>query len=179
MRACRDSFPSNAENLLDKIKHMFYNVSIPAKYNVDEEDGIMSHIEMFWGSVKKEETAILATAAGGSVTMRTVSPVYHEDAILMFTSPASQKYAQLKENASCCIMVGGCFLEAKAEFLGHTMTDENAALRAVYDAKQPGAFDEGLEFGGRESEFILLKPVQLKGWDFTSGEHPAPFAHTF
>ena len=140
---------------------------------------MMSHLEKFWDRVKTEETALLATAANGSVTMRTVSPVYHEDAILLFTSPASQKYAQLKENANCCISVGGCFLEVKAEFLGHTMTEENAALRAVYDAKQPGAFDEGMAFGGRESEFILLKPVQLKGWDFTSGEHPAPFAYQF
>ena len=151
---------------------------MPAKYILDEEDGIMSHVEMFWDSVKKEETAILATAAGGSVTMRTVSPVYHEDAILMFTGPASQKYAQLKENASCCIAVGGCFLEAKAEFFGHCMTEDNAALRAVYEAKHTGAFDEGLEFGGRESEFILLKPVQLKGWDFQSSP-PVPFAYNF
>ena len=139
----------------------------------------MNYVEKFWGSVKTEETALLATSAGGSVTMRTISPVYHEDAVLFFTSPTSQKYAQLKETPNCCISVGGCFLEAKAEFLGHTMTDENAALRAVYDAKQPGAFDESMAFGGRESEFILLKPLQLKGWDFTSGDHPAPFVHTF
>ena len=163
--------------LLDIIKHMFYNMK--TEHIKMKEDDMMSHLEKFWDSVKKEEVGLLATSANGSVTMRTVSPVYHEDAILLFTSPTSQKYAQLKENANCCISVGGCFLEAKAEFLGHTMTDENAALRAVYDAKQPGAFDESMAFGGRESEFILLKPVQLKGWDFAKASHPAPFEHKF
>lgn len=139
----------------------------------------MSQLEKFWDSVKKEEAALLATSSREKVTMRTVSPVYYEDAILIFTSPASQKYGQLKENPNCCIAVGGCFMEAKAEFLGHTMSDDNVSLRDVYTAKFTDAFDEDVAFGGREAEFILLKPVQIKGWGFESGVPTGPFEYSF
>ena len=139
----------------------------------------MDYLTSFWESVKKEEGAFLATSANDRVTMRTVSPVFHDDAILIFTSPQSQKYQQLKVNPNCCLAVGGCFLEAKAQFLGHTMLDENSALRDVYAKKFQGAFDENIPFGGRTSEFILLKPVTLKGWKIENGEPTGPFEHTF
>ena len=141
----------------------------------------MEQLDNFWESVKKEETSLLATSAGGNVTMRTVSPAYYKDAILIFTSPASMKYQQLKENPNCCIAVGGCFMEAKAQFLGRTMLDENASYRDVYSAKYTGAFDESenAAFGGRDADFILLKPVKVKGWGFDNGAPTGPFEHSF
>ena len=141
----------------------------------------MGQLENFWESVKKEETSLLATSAGGNVTMRTVSPAYYEDAILIFTSPDSQKYQQLKENPNCCIAIGGCFMEATAQFLGCTMLDENATCRDVYSVKYTGAFDESENeaFGGRDADFILLKPINVKGWGFENGEPTGPFEHVF
>lgn len=139
----------------------------------------MKQVEAFWENIKKEEMAILATAAKDSVTMRTFSPVYYEGTILLFTGPGSTKYQQMKENPACCVAIGGCFLEAKAEILGPTMQDENAALREVYAQKFSGAFDEGIEFGGRASEFIRLHPVRMTGWNFENGEPTGPFEHIF
>lgn len=137
----------------------------------------MDNLQKIWESAKTEEGCILATSAGDRVTMRTVSPVYHQDAILIFTAPQSLKYQQLKENPNCCLALGGGYIEARAEFLGPTMDDKNGELREVYAAKFQGAFDEGIEFGGRASEFILLKPTLVKGWGFENGMPTGPFEY--
>lgn len=139
----------------------------------------MNVLENFWNSVKKEEAALLSTAAGGRVTMRTVSPVYYQDAILIFTSPSSTKYKQLQENPNCCIAVGGCFLEAKAEFLGQTMLESNDALRAIYTEKFRDAFNDQVPFGGNESDFVLFRPIRLTGWGFENGMPTGPVEHIF
>lgn len=139
----------------------------------------MKELDQMWECLKKEEGVLLATSAGKSVTMRTISPVCHQDAVLMFTHPESVKYKQMKENPFCCIAAGGCFLEAKAEFLGPTMSDTNAALRDVYAQKFPDAFDENVPFGGRTSEFVLMRPVRVKGWAFENGVPAAPIDHEF
>lgn len=133
----------------------------------------MDQVSRFFEAVKQELCMTLATASGGSVTMRTVSPVYQDGSILIFTAPGSLKYRQLKENPHCCVAVGGFFAEASAVFCGATMLDANAALRKAYCEKFPGAFDEGLAFGGRGAEFILLKPARLKGWAFEN-DIPTP-----
>lgn len=137
----------------------------------------MESVTEFFEQVKGEETALLATSSGGSVTVRTVSPVVCGDAILIFTSPQSRKYRQLQENPNCCLVIGGSFLEARAEFAGHAMADGNEALRSCYDEKFHGAFDADIEFGGRDSDFILFRPVALSGWDYKSGA-PVPFQFT-
>jgi hypothetical protein len=121
-------------------------------------------LEKFYESVKTEEELLLATSAGGIVTMRTVSPVLYNDAILIFTSPTSRKYTQLKQNPNCALKVGIFFVEAEAEFLGATMLESNAALREVYTLKFKGAFDETLENNGVNAEFLLLKPKHIRGW---------------
>lgn len=141
----------------------------------------MNKTEQFFDLIRQEMTLILATADGTGVTMRTVSPVYFEGGILIFTSPASRKYRQLEANSHCCIAVGEFFAECAAEFLGATMLDENSALRQAYAQKFPDAFDEGVAFGGRAAEFILLKPRKLTGWGFENnapspdGAPPLPF----
>lgn len=126
----------------------------------------MDQIARFYEGIKTEMAVTLATASDGSVTMRLVSPVYEPDGILMFTAADSLKYRQLRANPNCCIAVAGMFAEATAEFLGATMLDANQARREAYCRKFPGAFDEGIPLGGRAAEFILLKPVRLKGWAF-------------
>jgi Pyridoxamine 5''-phosphate oxidase. len=139
----------------------------------------MDQIEKFWNSVKSEEIMLLATAADDSVSMRTVSPAYYDNAVLIFTGPSSRKYAQLKQNPNCCISLTGCFVEAKAEFMGPTMLDSNAKLRNAYDKKFKGAFDESVEFNGKDSEFILLRPTVIKGWGMENGVFTGPFEHKF
>lgn len=130
----------------------------------------MTDLERFWENVKKEEMCILGTVDGEGVAMRTISPVYHEDAILMFTSPESGKYKQLKAHPQCCVALGGAYMQAAASFMGATMLDENEGLRKVY---------EDVPHGGRTSEFILLKPKSIKGWGF-EGEMPTgPYEYTF
>lgn len=126
----------------------------------------MDKIEQFYEVIKKEMTVILATGDSNSLTMRVVGPVYYEGKILIFTAPSSTKYNQLKANPHCCISAGSFFAEATAEFCGATMLPENEKLRAAYCEKFAGAFDEGMEFGGRNDDFILLKPVRLTGWAF-------------
>ena len=126
-------------------------------------------LDQLWEKVNKEQAALLATSGNGNVTMRVVSPVYCNDAVLIFTDASSQKYCQLKENPYCCLAVGNVFVEAKAEFLGATMTQGNKELRKVYDEKFPGAFEEGMEHGGRNAEFILFHPVKIKGWAYENG----------
>ena len=133
----------------------------------------MDTLSRFYDAVKNEMVMTLATAEGGSVTMRMVSPVYCDGDILIFTSPDSLKYRQLSANPNCCVGVGGFFAEAGARFMGATMTEANAALRQVYDAKFPGAFDEGVPLGGRDAEFILLHPRKIKGWAFEN-DVPTP-----
>ncbi|MDL2236718.1 pyridoxamine 5'-phosphate oxidase family protein [Christensenellaceae bacterium OttesenSCG-928-K19] len=139
----------------------------------------MDQLQKFWDSVKNEDTAILATSANNNVTMRTISPVYYKDAILIFTSPESQKYKQLKENSACCVAIGGCFLEANAELLGPTMQNKNTHLRDVYTKKFNDAFDETVEHGGCESDFVLLNPLRITGWVFESGMPTSPLEYTF
>ncbi len=126
----------------------------------------MDKIEQFYEVIKKEMSVILATGDSNSLTMRVVSPVYFEGKILIFTAPSSMKYKQMKANPNCCISAGNFFAEATAEFCGATMLPENENLRAAYSEKFAGAFDEGIEFGGRNADFILLKPVRLSGWAF-------------
>ncbi len=133
----------------------------------------MDRITAFYELINKEMAVTLATADGQSVTMRTVSPVIYQGKILIFTSPASVKYSQLRSNPNCCIAAGLFFAQATAEFAGATMAESNKALREAYNAKFPGAFDEGIAFGGRDAEFILLKPFRLKGWAFENDE-PSP-----
>lgn len=126
----------------------------------------MERVEQFYEALKTLPTMTLATAGEGSVTMRTVSPVYYEGAALIFTGEESNKYRQLAENSHCCIAVGPFFAECTAAFMGATMLDENAPLREAYSAKFPGAFDEGIAFGGRDAAFVLLTPKRLTGWAF-------------
>lgn len=133
----------------------------------------MDRIDSFFEAIKKDMTITLATASDGSVTMRLVSPVYYRGAVLLFTDPDSVKYRQMKANPHCCIAAQSVFAEAEAEFLGATMLERNRELRKVYCAKFPGAFDEGVAFGGRDAEFILLRPTRLKGWDFAEDTPPA------
>lgn len=129
----------------------------------------MDAVTEFWKTVENEMTMLLATAASGNVSMRQVSPVRYGDAILMFTGGGSKKYRQMRENPACCIACGMFFAEAEAECCGATMKDENAPLRAAYEAKFPGAFAEGIAFGGRDAEFFLLHPRRLTGWMFPDG----------
>lgn len=126
----------------------------------------MDKREQFYEALQKEMVANLATAAGESVTMRMISPVYYEKKVLLFTNETSRKYLQLAANPHCCIAVGPFYAEARAELLGPTMAPENEALRTAYAAKFPGAFDEGLAFGGRNADFVLLTPTRLTGWAF-------------
>lgn len=140
----------------------------------------MKEVEKFWDSIKNDEMVVLATADGESVTMRVVSPVPYKDSILIFTDADSTKYRQLQQNPNCSMAVGSCFLEAKAEFFGPTMNDENAAMREAYSVKFNDAFVEGVPFGGRESEFVLFHPVRLSGWVMDEGgETGSPFEHLF
>lgn len=120
----------------------------------------------FFDTIKKEQTLVLATSAGSSVTMRVVSPVLYDNKVLIFTGADSEKYRQLQENPNCCMSAGAFYAQAKAEFCGATMLPKNENLRKAYDEKFKGAFDEGLEFGGRNAEFILLTPTRLTGWAF-------------
>lgn len=120
----------------------------------------------FYETIQKEMALMLATSADGQVTMRMVSPVLYQKDILIFTDSHSMKYQQLKKNPYCAIGIGYMFAEVKAEFLGATMLDANEDLRRVYDEKFPHSFDEGVPLGGREAEFILLKPLRLTGWAF-------------
>lgn len=133
----------------------------------------MDRTEQFFAAVKTEMVATLATASGDSVTMRIISPVLYDGAILMFTGADSTKYKQLRENPHCCVSVGSFFAQATVEFRGATMLDTNAALRDAYCEKFPGAFDEGLEFGGRGAEFLMLRPTRLTGWAFEN-DIPTP-----
>lgn len=126
----------------------------------------MDPVERFRAAVKNEMVMTLATCAQGSVTMRLVSPAVYGDAVLLFTDPGSKKYAQLKENPHCCISIGSFFAEAEAEFVGPTMGGQQTPLRAAYETKFPGAFAEGVTFGGRNAEFLLLHPTRLSGWAF-------------
>lgn len=129
----------------------------------------MEFVSKFYGIIKNEMAVTLATSCDQRVTMRLVSPVYYEGSILIFTDPHSLKYQQLKRNPYCCVGAGAFFAEAKAEFLGATMSDANAKWRAVYSEKFPGAFEEGVAHGGRAAEFVLLKPTKLTGWAFEDG----------
>lgn len=133
----------------------------------------MDRTVQFFEVVKNEMGVTLATALDGSVTMRVVSPVLYDGKILLFTSPDSRKYMQLRENPRCCVAAGAFFAEATAAFCGATMLDENESLRKAYSEKFPGAFDEGIAFGGRDAEFILLTPTRLTGWAFEN-DVPTP-----
>lgn len=130
----------------------------------------MDRIKQFHEAINREMVMTLATAAGTSVTMRTVSPVEYGGKVLFFTGADSHKYRQLRENPNCCMSVGSFFAEATAAFCGRTMLPENEALRKAYCDKFPGAFDEGLAFGGRDAEFILLTPTRLTGWAFENDQ---------
>ncbi len=136
-----------------------------------------SALEKFYESVNTEQELYLATASDGRVTMRIVSPVLYESSVLIFTSPSSLKYKQLKENPNCCFKVGIFFAEAKAEFPGHTMLEANAELREVYSNKFNGAFDKAADNNGTEAEFILLKPRLIKGWIVDENYQGFPFEY--
>lgn len=129
----------------------------------------MDRKEMFFDILGREMVMTLATGTQGNVSMRAVSPAVYGKDILIFTSPESKKYAQMKENPYCCVSVGPFFANASVRFCGDTMKAENKALRDAYNAKFPGAFDEGVEFGGRHAEFLLLTPTTLYGWAYGDG----------
>ncbi|MDO5560999.1 MAG: pyridoxamine 5'-phosphate oxidase family protein [Oscillospiraceae bacterium] len=131
----------------------------------------MDIIKDFYDIIRKAEVINLATSENGSVTMRCVSPVFYQDKVLFFTSPDSEKYRQLKANPHCCINSGLYYAQAEAEFSGQTMLDINKELRDAYCEKFPGAFDEGLEFGGRKDDFILLTLKHLSGWTYENENH--------
>ena len=127
-------------------------------------------IAQFYEAIGREMAVTLATAAEGRVTMRLVSPVCWQKDILIFTRGDSLKYRQLKASPYCCVAAGGFYAEAKAAFLGATLLEKNQAYREAYAKKFPGAFDEGVAFGGRDAEFILLTPTRLTGWTFENDE---------
>lgn len=135
----------------------------------------MNQVSKFYEIIKNEMAVTLATAFNQRVTMRLVSPVYYEGSILIFTSPNSLKYQQLERNPHCCIGAGEFFAEAKAEFLGATMLDTNEAFRTAYCEKFSDAFEEGVALGGRDAEFILLKPTKLRGWSYEDSMPTIPF----
>lgn len=133
----------------------------------------MDRKERFFAALRDGMTVVLATAGDGRVNMREVSPVPYEGGILIFTSTASVKYSQLRENPRCCIAAAGFFAECDAAFRGGCMLPENAPLREAYCRKFPGAFDEGVENGGREDDFLFFRPTRLYGWDFPDGRGTA------
>lgn len=133
----------------------------------------MNQTKQFFQLIKNTQTLLLATASGASVTMRVISPVVYQDKVLFFTFQKSVKFQQLEANPHCALGVGNSFAEATAEFCGSTMLDANAELRKAYCKKFPGAFDEGVAFGGRDAEFILLTPTRLKGWAFENDQPTA------
>lgn len=126
----------------------------------------MNKLEQFYDLIRTEMGVILATGTMDSITMRLVSPVCYQGSILIFTDADSKKYQQLRSNPNCCISAGAFFAEAKAEFLGPAMTEKNKNLRDAYSEKFPDAFLEGVSFGGRNAEFLLLTPTKLSGWAF-------------
>lgn len=123
----------------------------------------MSDLEQFFKTINDSETMILATS-DKEVTMRTVSPVYYNKSILIFTNENTVKYKQLKKNNNCCINIGPYFAQCKVDFLGKTMLEKNEELRNEYSKKYNDAFLENVPNGGRESEFLLLKPYLITGW---------------
>lgn len=123
-------------------------------------------LNQFRTIIEKEQSVTLATAADGRVTMRVVSSVNFENAVLIFTFADSVKYKQLQSNPNCCIAAGGFFAECTAKFFGPTMLPENELMRTAYSSKFVDAFDEEVKFGGVKAEFILLTPKKLKGWAF-------------
>ena len=129
-------------------------------------DVMMGKVDEFYVAVGEAVTVALATAADGVVSMRVVSPVLYDGGILFFTAADSRKYRQLAANPVCCVSVGPFFAEATAEFLHGCMLPENGVLRDAYCAKFPDAFADGVAFGGRGSEFVLLHPTRLSGWAF-------------
>lgn len=131
----------------------------------------MNQIEELYEIIKSSETAILATCSDNKVTMRTISPVFYENKILFFTNPKSNKYNQLKNNPNCCISIGNYFVEAISTLCGSTLLDSNSKLKEAYVDKFKDAFDEEADFGGNDSDFILLEPKKVTGWevDKTSG----------
>ncbi len=128
----------------------------------------MDKIQEFFDDISKEMTMILATTNNDTVTMRLVSPVYYENKILIFTSPNSNKYKDMKLNPNCCVSLSDTFMQATAMFMGATMDDKNKELREAYSNKFKGAFDENIDFGGHNAEFILFEPKRLTGWTYSS-----------
>lgn len=135
----------------------------------------MDNKKKFYELIEKSEAIILATSSDGKITMRLISSIlYHQD-IVFFTNANSTKYKQLQKNPNCCISINNMFVEGIVEFYGSTMLNENKAIREAYDAKFPGAFNSNEEFGGYHSEFIIIHPIRLSGWEF-EGENPTiPF----
>ena len=133
---------------------------------IHNEKCLMDKIEQFYDVIRKEMAVTLATSAEGFVTMRLVSPVLHQGGILIFTSPNSKKYRQLQANPRCGIAAGPFFAEAFAKFCGAAMLSGNAELRDAYCQKFPHAFEEGVEFGGRNADFLLLSPTRISGWAY-------------
>lgn len=125
----------------------------------------MDKLNELYELIKRDETVVLATGTSDSVTMRTISPVFYENKILFFTNKNSLKFSQLQTNPNCCILIGNFFVEAKATFYGSTMLDENEKLRKVYDEKFPGAFDENVDLGGRDSDFVIFDLIKASGWE--------------
>lgn len=159
LRYMESSLAKKLEKICQQSKHRV----LPDGASNLKETKRMDKTLQFYEIIKEEMSVILATSADKSVTMRQVSPVYYNRNILIFTDPGSLKYQQLRVNPNCCIAAGTYFAEARAEFLGATMLDSNEELRKAYCEKFPDAFDEGVDLGGRDAEFILLRPNKLKG----------------
>lgn len=126
----------------------------------------MDKLEEFYEQINKEMAMVLATSFKNKVSMRLVSPVLFNKDVLIFTHSQSNKYQQLKNNPNCCLSINNMFIESIAEFYGNTMLPQNKEMREVYNKKFPGAFDDNVEFGGIDAEFILIHPVKLTGWRF-------------
>jgi len=115
----------------------------------------------------KEQLLVLATAADGRVTARTICHASDGLDIYFGTSNKSEKYAQMKANPNVALAIGNIQIEAVAEDCGNP--EANPAFVKLFNAKFPHL--AGLYPPKEDDVVVKCTPTKLSLYKYVG--HPA------
>ncbi len=111
--------------------------------------------------LEKEKFCVIATSSKGKTEAATMSAIFRDDEVLMFTSKITRKYANLRENNNVALVFSSSDYSKNAQIDGEAEIAESKSIADYIIQKRPELKQhiENEEHG--EIAFIVVKPKRI------------------